>query len=500
MQRRDFLLSLLAAGPASVACAGARGLSAPLRIAAFQADVTPPLGSPLSLGNRPPAGRIIDRLSARGIVLLGHGPPIVLCAVDWRFLLNEAHDAWRAALAKAVGTSADRVAVHTVHNHDAVGVGYSAEETLAAHGLSGKMFHVASAKKAMERVAEAAGEAAARSRPVTHLGYSRGEVEKVASTRRVVAPDGKLAFWRSSRGRDDRDWTAPEGLIDPYLRLLSFWDGDEPLVAINYYACHPCSYYGRGDVSADFVGMARAGREAALPGVAQIYFSGAGGDIACGKYNDGSTKNRAVLAARLERGMKLAWDGQKKAPVTAADVDWQVAPVNFPLSRSLDEKGIGKVLDDPNAAVFVRVLAAVKLAWIRRAKARHKVESSCLRIGPAYVLNMPGELFVEYQLAAQKMRPDAFVCMAAYGDLGPLYVGTKIAYSQGGYEVGMSLVAPEVEDVLMAAMGDLLDVEERPPVRPSDIWHGPGDTSIQKCGGKIEGRLEGQVKDVGLPR
>ena len=29
---------------------------------------------------------------------------------------------------------------------------------------------------------------------------------------------------------------------------------------------------------------------------------------------------------------------------------------------------------------------------------------------------MPGELFVEYQLAAQKMRPDHFVCMAAYAD------------------------------------------------------------------------------------
>ena len=462
MKRRDFLLSVLPAGPASVAYAGADGLSAPLRIGAFQADVTPPLGSPLSLGNRPLARRIVDRLSARGIVLLGHGSPIVLCAVDWRFLLNEAHDAWRAALARAVGTSADRVAVHTVHNHDAVGVGYSAEEILAAHGLSGKMFHVASAKKALERVAEAAGEATGRSRWVTHLGYGQGEVEKVASTRRVVTPDGKLALWRGSRGRDDRDWTAAEGKIDPYLRLLSFWDGDEPLVAVNYYACHPCSYYGRGDISVDFVGMARAGREAALPGVAQIYFSGAGGDIACGKYNDGSTKNRAVLAARLERGMKLAWDGQKKVPITAADVDWRAVPVSFPLSRSLDEKGIRKVLEDSNGAVFLRVLAAVKLAWIRRAKAGHKVEPSCLRIGPAYVLHMPGELFVEYQLAAEKMRPDAFVSMAAYGDLGSLYVGTKIAYSQGGYEVGMSLVAPEVEDVLMAAMRDLLDAETTP--------------------------------------
>jgi hypothetical protein len=461
MRRRTFLTSLLVGG--QLAVAHDQGGNAPLRIAIFQADVTPPLGSPLSLGNRPPAKRITDRLSARGVVLLGQGPPIVLCAVDWRFLLNETHDAWRDALAGAVGTRADRVAVHTVHNHDAVGVGDSAEEILAAQGLGGKMFHVASARQAMARAADSARKAAGKPRQVTHLGYGLAKVEKVASARRVLTPDGKLAFTRHSKGTgpgNEQGSAAPEGLIDPYVRLVSFWDGQEPLVAVSYYACHPCSYYGRGDVSADFVGMARAAREAALPGVAQIYFNGAGGNITCGKYNDGSPKMRPVLASRLERGMKLAWETQKKVPVTAADVDWRVAPVRLPMSRSLlDEKGIRETLENPDTTLISRVLAAVKLSWIRRSKAGHKVEPSCLWIGPACVLHMPGELFVEYQLAAQRMRPDAFVCMAAYGDLGSLYVGTKIAYSQGGYEIGMSLVAPEVEDVLVAAMRELLDVQ-----------------------------------------
>jgi hypothetical protein len=71
---------------------------------------------------------------------------------------------------------------------------------------------------------------------------------------------------------------------------------------------------------------------------------------------------------------------------------------------------------------------------------------------------MPGELFVEYQLAAQKMRPDLFVAMAAYGDYAPGYIGTEIAYGQGGYETSdrASRVAPHVEGVLMAAMETLL--------------------------------------------
>jgi hypothetical protein len=47
---------------------------------------------------------------------------------------------------------------------------------------------------------------------------------------------------------------------------------------------------------------------------------------------------------------------------------------------------------------------------------------------------MPGELVVEYQLAAQEMRPDLFVAMAAYGEYTPGYICLKKHYTQGGYE------------------------------------------------------------------
>jgi hypothetical protein len=79
------------------------------------------------------------------------------------------------------------------------------------------------------------------------------------------------------------------------------------------------------------------------------------------------------------------------------------------------------------------------------------------RITSIDILHLPGELFVEYQLAAAEMRPEALVAMAAYGDYGPGYIGTTIAYSQGGYETGpVSRVAPEVEPVLLDALRELL--------------------------------------------
>ena len=51
------------------------------------------------------------------------------------------------------------------------------------------------------------------------------------------------------------------------------------------------------------------------------------------------------------------------------------------------------------------------------------------------------------------------MAMAAYGDYGPWYIGTEIAYEEGGYETEhrSSNVAPEVEEVLMGAIRRLLE-------------------------------------------
>jgi hypothetical protein len=101
----------------------------------------------------------------------------------------------------------------------------------------------------------------------------------------------------------------------------------------------------------------------------------------------------------------------------------------------------------------------IKLAFLKRAKkAGYPVELTCLQLGSVYLLHLPGELFVEYQLAAQALRPDDTVCLAAYGDYSPFYIGTEVAYSQGGYETEprSTHVAPGVEKVLLAGIREPL--------------------------------------------
>jgi hypothetical protein len=450
MMRRG--LGVLALGLAVVQ-AGARA-QGPLRAGVFAVDASPPVGSPMAYD---PTKEIETPLSCRGVVLLGEGAPVVLCAVDWIGIGNDGQAEFRAALAKAAGTTSQRVAVHTLHQHDAPHCDFSADRLLAAQGINREVFDAAFARGVIARAAAAVGQAVAKARPVTHLGLGQAEVEKVASNRRILGPDGKVQYVRYTACADPKVRDMPVGTIDPILKMISLWDGETPVVALTYYATHPQSYYRTGKANPDFPGIARDHRQQTT-GVPHVHFDGAGGNIGAGKWNDGAPANRQVLADRVASGMARAWEATTKTPITAADLGWESLGVALPVAPHLDEDRLRATLENQAAKVVERAKAANDLAWVRRCKAGETIDLACLRLGRARLLHLPGELFVEYQLAAQAMRPDLFVAVAAYGDYGPGYIGTEIAYSQGGYETEprSSLVAPAVERVLTDAIRGLL--------------------------------------------
>lgn len=431
---------------------------APVAIGTFQVDVTPPLGTPLCDGLVMPGKEVVDPLTARGIVIVGAQRPIVLCAVDWVGIGNTGYDAWRAALAEAAGTTPDRVAVHCLHQHNAPGCDFAAADLLSEHKLAGAMFDVPFARAAIDRVGQAVRSATRSAQPVTHVGTGRGRVEQVASNRRVLGPDGQVKYVRTSATKLKAARDEPEGTIDPDVRLLSFWSGERPVASITYYATHPQSYYAQGGISGDFPGMARAMRESAVPGIAHVHFNGASGNVTAGKYNDGNPANRPILAARLAEGMKRAWESTSRVPLAAGDVAWRVVSVHLPPSeRVRDEAARLAEVDDQTLDLKLRIRSARDVTFGRLLAAGRPTPLTRLVVGPADVVHMPGELFVEYQLAAQQIRPDRFVCLAAYGDYGPGYIGTQVSYTQGGYETGpVSRVAPEVEGVLQEGLRQLL--------------------------------------------
>jgi hypothetical protein len=412
-------------------------------------DVTPPIGAPLCYGLVVPAERVEAPLLAKGIVLRPErAKPIVLCAVDWLGIGGASHVAWREKLAEAAGTTRERVAVHTVHQHDAPGDYADALAFLdnsRAEILAPQRFCV----EAMTRVA--LGVVEARAVPVTHWAMGEAKVEKVASNRRILSADGKtFAFQRFTACRNSPQCDAPEGVIDPMLRTLSFYDGERRVASLHYYATHPMSYYGKGMVGPDFVGMARERLEGF-----HVYFTGAAGNVGAGKYNDGSIEKRAVLAARMEAAMRAALEGEKRRKI--GRVDWRVAGVRLPHrdGEAYNESTARSMLGSGKTAE--RASAARYLAWWEFVKRGGVIDLQTLRLDGASVVHMPGELFVEYQLAASAMRKGERVAMAAYGDYGPMYIGTRKAYAEGGYETSaVSRVSPESEDILLGACKRML--------------------------------------------
>lgn len=426
-----------------------------LKVAVFDVDATPPVGSRMAYD---PVTNTWDlSLRARGIVLLGAGRPVVLCAVDWIGIANEGHDAFRKTLADAAGTDPSRVSVHCLHQHDAPECDFGAEKILKDAGIEPLNYEGTFAREVLRRLDRAVKLALPMAVPVTHVGLGEAPVYQVASNRRILGPDGKVRAVRWTATTDPAVRAEPEGVIDPLVSLVSLWDGDRPIVVMSYYATHPQSYYRTGMPNPDFPGIARFERQLAVPQALHIHFNGAGGNIGAGKYNDGSMTNRAVLAGRLADGMRRAWEATRKSPLTAADVAWRFESVKVPAGKHLSEEKLEAQLKAREASFMIGG-GGTKLAWVRRAQAGHAVDVGCLHLGKARVLHLPGELFVEYQLAARAARPDLFVATAAYGDYGLWYVGTAIAYEQGGYETSPSAsnVGPEAEPLLMGAIQRLL--------------------------------------------
>ncbi len=425
-----------------------------LRVATFQADVTPALGTPIYSGYQPLA-TVEHPLLAKGVVLDDGQRRYVLCAVDWCVLSNDTHAAFRRGLAEAVGTSSEYVAVQTVHQHTAPIASRDALVLLGQQENPPPHPPPSMIDDAVAKLAEAARASVDGFVPCDRIGFGRAKVDRVASTRRNMV-DGRIVVRYSAGGSSPELAALPEGKIDPYLKTLTFAQGERPIARLHYYAVHPQSFYGDPRASYDFPGMARE-RLQTKEGVFQVYFTGCAGDVTAGKYNDGTPEAREQLAARLLAGMEAAVAATRYIP--APQPVWRRVAVRLPPKADPAEMAAAAraLMNQPDAAASRRIYSgAMQLAFLARLET--PLELSSLQFGDAYLVHLPGESMVEFQLFAQRQRPGAWMAVAAYGDGGPGYICTAEAFDEGGYEPSASLVAPKSEEIMKTAIRELLEV------------------------------------------
>lgn len=457
---RRWLLGAAAGGMSAMAlqCVGSALFRAPLRVGTFRAEVTPRLGQLLYSGAFRPATSLDTSLSIKGFVLSGLPEQgdvpgtAVIAAIDWCEIRNEAYDVWCNALARAAGTQPDCVLLSSVHQHDTPLGDTGAQRILAEAGESSVICDLEFHHRCVQAAASVVARAVQRARPVTHLGIGQARVEQIASNRRVELPDGRVKFNRYSGRNDELYRDLPEGQIDPMLRCISLWERETPLVSLSTYATHPMSVYGTGAIHYDFVGMARERREQDDPHVLQMYASGCSGDVTAGKYNDGAPQHRDRLAERLYTAMRAAWEASERVPLER--VACRAVPLVLPHREApgLTLQDLERELADARLALQRRAMAAMGLSARRYRLQGHKCDIRCLDLGPAQVILFPAEAFVQFQLAAQAMRPDAAVLALGYGECAPGYIPTEQATREGFLEEhGYCWVADGAEERILAA-------------------------------------------------
>jgi hypothetical protein len=339
------------------------------------------------------------------------------------------------------------VALHSLHQHNAPLVDNAAQKLLPEIGI----LDAVATERALAGVAASIEAALKNPQNVTHISTGEAKVLEVAGNRRVQVIDGKVGKMRGSGSKDPVLRALPEGLIDPMLKTVSFWNGEKKLAALHYYATHPMSYYGDGIVSHDFAGIAREKRTQE-DGVPHIYFTGCGGNIGAGKYNDGTPPMRPLLAGRIHAAMVESEQNAKRVPLTK--IAWKHAPVVLQPDPEFPEERMLKVMQNTATAPTTRIAAALRIGFIRH---REPIPFTSLHLGEDVCLvHLPGESFVEYQLFAQQQRAGGFVCTASYGDGVTGYIPLEQSFIEGGYEPSQAYAAPNSEKMMKQTISDLL--------------------------------------------
>ncbi|MCE2450094.1 MAG: hypothetical protein J4F35_17490 [Candidatus Latescibacteria bacterium] len=161
-----------------------------------------------------------------------------------------------------------------------------------------------------------------------------------------------------------------------------------------------------------------------------------------------SPDNRELFTERIHRAMLEAEQSNARQPLER--VRWMVEPVQLPPREDMDEENLLAQIASSATGAKVHSKAALMLTYLRRRE--RPIPITCLQLNELVaVVHLPGEIFIEYQL-----RPDAFVAVAGYGDLGTGYITLASSFAEGGYEPVDAFVSGRSEKIVRAAIEQVL--------------------------------------------
>jgi neutral ceramidase len=416
-------------------------------------DITPPIGGLMDgYGNRSqPAQGVHDSLFARVLVL---DDGLSACAIVGCDLLGMHADitaAVRERVSSSRGMATQAVLVAATHN------------PAGPFGLRGGMFSQLNetlAAELVDKIAAAIGEAYESRSPAT-LKLGSAHLDTISMNRRHP------------------DWP-----IDPVLRVLLVDGEDSPIATLLNFACHATVMTGENlHLSAEFPGAAcrLIQQETGAPAV---YLNGACGNVnpvwirqdfenveRTGRIVGGQALRTVGELHTLGPGQRvhnIRWDEFPQRPVPGRIVEARIRAarrdIEIPLRPFGDdseyaaeiESTEAKLNDLPEGSDARRDIMArlTRLQnerwaaiWARRQSdtASQRTQVQAISLGEGLTIAaLPGEFFVETGEAIREAVPGD-VLIACYSNDYIGYVIPEDAYTQGGYESGVTFFAEGAE-------------------------------------------------------
>lgn len=419
-------------------------------VGAGRVDITPAMGIQIAggIGMHRPTEEIRGRLYADALVIRSQGKTICMVSAPPTNISRRFADSIRAECAALLATSPDAVAIHVTQSHSSPAVGdnliFDPSPRIPADlawvyggdpNYNGP-FH--------RGVVEAVKQAQASLRPATARA-GRAVDSRIAFNRRFILRDGSAAM---HPGTCNPNVLQPEGPADPEIGMVIFDDDSgKAIAALLHFTCHPCHGYGKRWIHPDWPGAwGEAVRSQLGSGCIPVVMNGFCGNV----HHQDHLHPTQHLHDTIENMTGLLMEATTRAvatlqPIAIDDVRFvsRRFPVPWRVPAKEEHAAATALLQAHPAPYWVNgeipwdwILAVGMEQHVERCKTSHSYsfEAQILRAGDVGMIAMPGEPFVEGQLALKLRSPIPYLFCSHASNDNPGYFPTRKAYEGKGYE------------------------------------------------------------------
>jgi neutral ceramidase len=416
--------------------------AAELTAGAAQIDITPPVGCPMAgyYSIRGAEGTH-DPLFAKALVVEHNQTKLALVTLDLIGTTFDMVHESRNAIADATGIPGTHVMISATHSHTGPVLSDGRARNDAFGGS--QQLAVDYMKQLPSKIATAVKAADAARQPAI-LKHAIGREEGLAFNRRFHMVDGSIAW---NPGKKNPRVVRPAGPTDPSVPIVSIETpkGDVIAVYVNF-AMH-LDTVGGLYYSADYpYALSQAIAAAKGDKVVTLFATGCCGDINHINVNSPAPQKGHTEAARI--GSRLAaevlrtFEKLEVAKTDSVRVSHELVELPLPEVSEAEYESAKKIVDlvrseAKPAPKFMDQVQAFKAVDVKaRLGKPHAVEVQVMSIGDSLAwVSLPGEIFVQLGLSIKDGSPfrTTMITELANGSIG--YVPTRVAYSEGNYEV-----------------------------------------------------------------